>query len=540
MSETEPVLVGRYRLLQQIGAGGMGVVWRAYDQRLGRDVAVKRLHARAGLDPAQAEVWSHRAMREARITARLHHPHAVPVFDVVEHDGQPCLVMQYFPSRSLAELLAERGRMPVPEVARIGAEVASALAAAHRAGIVHRDVKPANVLIAPDGTARITDFGIAHALGDVSLTTTGMVTGTPAYLAPEVARGGDASPASDVFSLGSTLYTALEGHPPFGTSENAMALLHLVASGDVVPPERAGAVSPLLVRMLTADPASRPTMDEVAAGLSAPGDPSPAVALPADDEATAPSEPPPVVAALPVGQAGGLDLLWPPREDESADGDEPPPPDEPVAREGTPPPGAGGGSTRGRGPLVLLGVIAVAAALGLGLPALRDDRDGAAEPTTAATTVGSTTPTPSTARPATSSAPATRTPTPTPTPSRVPSTPAPASPVTGTPTAGELARAVTSYYALLPGDLDAAWDRLTRHYQRTTAKNRSTFGSFWGDIERVRATDVDGSPPGTVTATITYDFDDGRRFVERTGFRLVEDDGVLKIDRSEVLSSVQK
>ena len=105
MSETDVVLVGRYRLLQQIGAGGMGVVWRAYDERLGRDVAVKRLHTRAGLDPPDAEVWSHRAMREARITARLHHPHAVPVFDVVEHDGQPCLVMQYFPSRSLAELL---------------------------------------------------------------------------------------------------------------------------------------------------------------------------------------------------------------------------------------------------------------------------------------------------------------------------------------------------------------------------------------------------------------------------------------------------
>ena len=163
--------------------------------------------------------------------------------------------MQYFPSRSLAELLVERGRMPVPEVARIGAEVASALAAAHRAGIVHRDVKPANVLIAPDGTARITDFGIAHALGDVSLTTTGMVTGTPAYLAPEVARGGDASPASDVFSLGSTLYTALEGRPPFGASENAMALLHLVASGDVVPPQHAGDLAPLLLRMLTVDPA---------------------------------------------------------------------------------------------------------------------------------------------------------------------------------------------------------------------------------------------------------------------------------------------
>ena len=121
MSESDTVLVGRYRLLQQIGAGGMGVVWRAFDERLGRDVAVKRLHTRAGLDPAEAEVWSHRAMREARITARLHHPHAVPVFDVVDHEGQPCLVMQYFPSRSLAELAERAGPLPPAEVAQIGA-----------------------------------------------------------------------------------------------------------------------------------------------------------------------------------------------------------------------------------------------------------------------------------------------------------------------------------------------------------------------------------------------------------------------------------
>ena len=190
MSTSDDVLVGRYRLLQQIGAGGMGVVWRAYDERLGRDVAVKRLHPTVSPDDPDAQVSSHRAMREARITARLHHPHAVPVFDVVEHRGQPCLVMQYFPSSSLAEL---HRRPAGPAGARrwpgSAAEVASALAAAHDAGIVHRDVKPANVLVAPDGTAKISDFGISHAMGDVSLTTSGLVTGTPAYLAPEVARG---------------------------------------------------------------------------------------------------------------------------------------------------------------------------------------------------------------------------------------------------------------------------------------------------------------------------------------------------------------
>ena len=263
MSTSDDVLVGRYRLLQRIGAGGMGVVWRAYDERLGRDVAVKRLHPSGSPADPDGSVASHRALREARITARLHHPHAVPVFDVVEHRGQPCLVMQYFPSSSLAELVTAGPTLAVPQVARIGAEAASALAAVHAAGIVHRDVKPANVLVSPDGVAKISDFGISRAMGDVSLTSTGLVTGTPAYLAPEVARGEPATPASDVYSLGSTLYTVLEGHPPFGTNDNPMALLHRVASGDVEAPARSGALTAVLTSMLAFRPQERPDMAEV-------------------------------------------------------------------------------------------------------------------------------------------------------------------------------------------------------------------------------------------------------------------------------------
>ena len=190
---TAHLIAGRYRLMNRIGSGGMGHVWLAWDERLNRAVAVKQLHSPVGLPEAEARVAHDRAMREARITARLHHPNAVPVFDVVDHEGQPCLVMQYLPSRSLQAVLTERGPLPAREVARIGSELAAALAAAHRADIVHRDVKPGNVLVADDGTARITDFGISHALGDASLTSTGMVTGTPAYLAPEVARGTSSS-----------------------------------------------------------------------------------------------------------------------------------------------------------------------------------------------------------------------------------------------------------------------------------------------------------------------------------------------------------
>ena len=166
MVEARPtVIAGRYRLMNRIGSGGMGHVWLAWDERLNRAVAVKQLHSPVGLPEAEARVAHDRAMREARITARLHHPNAVPVFDVVDHEGQPCLVMQYLPSRSLQAVLTERGPLPAREVARIGSELAAALAAAHRADIVHRDVKPGNVLVADDGTARITDFGISHALG---------------------------------------------------------------------------------------------------------------------------------------------------------------------------------------------------------------------------------------------------------------------------------------------------------------------------------------------------------------------------------------
>ena len=268
MSEQRDLLAGRYRLQHRIGSGGMGHVWLAWDERLSRAVAIKQLRALTDLPEGEADVAHRRAMREARITARLEHPNAVPVFDVVDHEGQPCLVMQYVPSRSLHEILQAEGTLAPVRVAKVGAEIAAALAAAHAAEIVHRDVKPGNILITDDGTALITDFGISRAFGDVSLTSTGMLTGTPAYLAPEVARGARSTPASDVFSLGSTLYAAVEGTPPFGAGENPMALLHQVASGRINPPQLAGALSTVLEAMLDADPERRPTMQQVSEALS--------------------------------------------------------------------------------------------------------------------------------------------------------------------------------------------------------------------------------------------------------------------------------
>jgi eukaryotic-like serine/threonine-protein kinase len=247
----------------------MGVVWQAMDERLQRLVAVKQLLLQPGLSPRATDEARARALREARIAARLQHPNAIVVYDVAEHDGEPCLVMEYLPSRSLAAVLGERGCLPVSEVASIGRQIASALAAAHAARIVHRDVKPGNILITDGGTAKITDFGVSRAAGDVTLTQTGMVAGTPAYLAPEVARGQIPTPASDVFSLGATLYAAVEGRGPFGDSDNPLALLHAVAGGQVRPPQRAGLLSAALMRLLATDPAARPDMQGVGLELAA-------------------------------------------------------------------------------------------------------------------------------------------------------------------------------------------------------------------------------------------------------------------------------
>lgn len=556
MSTSDDVLVGRYRLLQKIGAGGMGVVWRAYDERLGRDVAVKRLHPAVSPHDPDAQVASHRAMREARITARLHHPHAVPVFDVVEHRGEPCLVMQYFPSSSLAELMTAAPALSGPQVARIGAEVASALAAAHDVGIVHRDVKPANVLVAPDGTAKISDFGISHAMGDVSLTSSGLVTGTPAYLAPEVARGEPATPASDVFSLGSTLYAVLEGHPPFGTHDNPMALLHRVASGEIEPPRRAGVLTALLTSMLAVRPQDRPGMGEVARQFGR-------VGAEADADELA------VVTTVRAGALAGAGVHGMGEVDERAGVDERAEVDEadrPGTRSGPEdplwafrdderPPAAGeptGGTGRPRRRL-FLPLLALVAAVAVGV-ALWPDGATTAPPTRSATTRPSSSPSsaaPTTASPspsASSSAPAPTTSAPAPTTSAPPATPSPTptprastpSAGAGTPTARELGAAVQDYYALLPGDLDAGWALLTPRYQRTTATNRETYGSFWGAVDRVSVSDVTASAPGSVTATVTYEYGDGRVFVERTSYRLVRQDGRLMIDRSSVLSSRQR
>jgi serine/threonine protein kinase len=267
--DTGQLIAGHYRLVEHIGSGAMGVVWRAVDVRLERSVAIKQILPQPGVSEAERDNMRQRAMREAKNAARFQHPNAIVVFDIAEHSGDPCLVMEYLNGPSLSAVLADQGTLPVGQVARIGEQVAAALVAAHRAGIVHRDVKPGNILIDETGTAKITDFGISRAAGDMTLTATGLIGGTPAYLAPELARGADPVPSSDVFALGATLYQAIEGTTPYGNTTNQLALLYAAANGQINPPVQAGGATALLMSLLRSEPGERPSMAEARERLAA-------------------------------------------------------------------------------------------------------------------------------------------------------------------------------------------------------------------------------------------------------------------------------
>ncbi|QNP68399.1 protein kinase [Streptomyces roseirectus] len=261
------VVDGRFRLEARLGGGGMGLVWRATDLVLRREVAVKEVRPSdpdlAEYDPEAAHHLRQRVLREARALARLDHPGVVTIHHIVdEGDGTyPWIVMELVPGGSLADRLAE-GPMDPARAARLGLGVLSALRAAHDAGIQHRDVKPANVLLRPDGRPVLTDFGIAAIREATALTATGSLIGTPDYMAPERVSGQSGGPASDLWSLGMMLYTAVEGHHPLrrGTT---LATLAAVLSEDIPPPAHAGPLTGLLVRLLDRDPSARPTAQAV-------------------------------------------------------------------------------------------------------------------------------------------------------------------------------------------------------------------------------------------------------------------------------------
>ncbi|MFI6503462.1 protein kinase [Nonomuraea typhae] len=249
------LLNGRYLLREPVGAGGMGRVWRARDELLGREVAIKEIVFPVGLEAAERALYAQRALREARAAARLSHPGSVVVHDVAMCGDVPIIVMELVRGRSLATVIAD-GPLAPAEVARIGAVMAEALVEAHAAGVVHRDLKPANVLLAGKRVV-ITDFGIASLAGDPALTESGVALGTPAYMSPEQAAGVTPTPAGDLWSLGATLYAAVEGRPPF-TGSSQVAVLAALVTRDPPEPLRAGALRPLLTSLLRRDPAERP------------------------------------------------------------------------------------------------------------------------------------------------------------------------------------------------------------------------------------------------------------------------------------------
>jgi eukaryotic-like serine/threonine-protein kinase len=310
------VIGGRYSLRTAIGHGGMGTVWRATDTILRRDVAVKEVILPPGMAPADRDSMYQRTLREARAAAALSHPAVVQVYDVVTEAGRPWIIMELLQARSLAEMIVEDGAFAPRAVAKIGIALLGALEVAHAAGVLHRDVKPANVLICGDGRCVLTDFGVARMPTDAELTTPGMVLGSPHFISPERAIGAKFGPPSDLFSLGVTLYTAVEGRPPFDKSDPFETMRAVVEE----PPQqamRAGPLAGVLYGLLEKDPARRWTVETARAVLrdlmvgplasNAPAhvtDPY-AVVRPT------PYQAPPAPAQQPTGQIGGRAMMAP-------------------------------------------------------------------------------------------------------------------------------------------------------------------------------------------------------------------------------------
>ncbi|MFE5609703.1 serine/threonine-protein kinase, partial [Streptomyces sp. NPDC056540] len=255
-SNSDRVISGRYRLLEPIGRGGMGVVWRARDEVLAREVAVKEVRAPAGLEPTELERLYRRLEREAWAAARVSHRGVVTVYDVASEGGRPWIVMELVRGLSLADVLEAEGPMTPQRAAHIGEQVLAALRSAHDSGVLHRDVKPGNVLIANDGRVVLGDFGIATLEGSSAITMTGEVVGSPEFLAPERVLGRDPGPASDLWALGVMLFVAVEGVSPFRRA-TALDTLRAVVDAELPPPRRAGALEPVLEGLLRKDPAER-------------------------------------------------------------------------------------------------------------------------------------------------------------------------------------------------------------------------------------------------------------------------------------------
>lgn len=448
MSSPPRIVVDRYRILGEAGRGGMGAVWRCLDERLGREVAVKQV----GRLPGDSVTDQARALREARSLAALNHPNVVSVYDAVAEDDHVWLVMEFVQGRSLSAILRDEGALPPALVASIGAQVADGLAVAHARGTVHRDVKPGNILISDDGRAKISDFGIARTEGEETLTQAGMFTGTPNYIAPEVARGREAGPAADVWALGATLFAAVEGRPPYDTNPNPLVVLTTIVTEAPPEPQQAGPLTEPIRRMLDRDPEARWSIGEVARALHALQSPEATRSMAAP---TSGRPAPPVVH-----------LAKEPRE-------------------------------RRRLP-VLVAALVVLLLVAAGVGAVLLDRgdeapvaegDAPEQPTATAESSEQS---------------------PTPSPSEEPEPTQATEPEETEQTdeadpadAGGQAAFVEDYYAGLPGDTESGYERLAPSYRSQTSFQ--SYDGFWSTIDDVAVQGTAPAGPAAVDVTLVYD-----------------------------------
>ncbi|MCL8009674.1 serine/threonine-protein kinase [Streptomyces sp. AS02] len=359
MSDEGRLVAGRYRLVERIGSGGMGTVWRAEDEVLARQVALKQLHAQPHLSDGEVATLYERTRREARSAARVVHPNVVVVHDVVEDDGRPCIVMEYVPAPTLGDVLRSGRTLPPEEAARIGLGMIAAVRAAHAAGVLHRDIKPGNVLLGDGGRIVLTDFGIALTAGASTLTQTGEMVGSIDFMAPERIRGQRPGPSSDLWSLGAALYQAVEGRPPY-RRDTAMETAYAIAVEPLEPMRQAGPLEPLIATLLSKKPEDRPTAEQTERALRATWSAGPSITSPA-------------AAAEPVAHDGTDGGPVAPRTSRTRQAP-PVPPSETRGHDRRP------GRKRGR--RVLVSVVAVLAASALALTLYTVSQDNGTSPDT--------------------------------------------------------------------------------------------------------------------------------------------------------------
>ena len=460
------MIAGRYSLDREIGRGGMGAVWLGRDEVLGREVAIKRIgHQPGGTSPDLV-----RAEREARIAARVNHPHVVAVFDLVQEDDQQWLVMEYVDGPTLAELVREQGPMSPDQAAAILAQAAEALSAAHAAGVVHRDVKPSNILVTAEGQVKLSDFGIARAEADASLTQTGLVTGSPAYLAPEVASGQLATPASDVWSLGATLFHTLAGRPPYDVGDNVLGALYKIVHEQPPRLDDAGWLAPLIAASMTHDQAARWSMTQVVEFLRA----GPSAAVPPVSTAPLRVVPQPDVPDQPT------EVLTPPPS--------------------APPAGVAPTRRRRSGGVLpwLVGAAVVALAVMIGLIAYYANQDSPEPPADD----------PTSQSPTDTGSPGTE------------------------PDAADMEAFIGDYLSTADGDPATAFDMLTPEFQAASG-GETGYTAFWDRVTNAQLVEVEANAddPDNLTVTYTYTFNlrgEGKQ-TDTPTLRLVLEDGTYLI-----------